>query len=70
MKKPLVKLLPWLLFALVAVALFYSLRPAPSKVVVSKVYQGPLAATVSDEGRTHLRNTYAVSAPLQAIFAV
>ena len=64
MKKPLVKILPWLLFALVAVALFYSLRPAPPQVVVSNVYQGPLAATVSDEGRTHLRNTYSVSAPI------
>ncbi len=64
MKKLLVKILPWLLFALVAVALFYSLRPAPPQVVISDVYQGPLAATVSDEGRTHLRNTYSVSAPI------
>lgn len=64
MKKPLAKTLPWLLLALLVVALVYSLRPEPPQVVVTKVYEGPLAATVSDEGRTHLRNTYQVSAPI------
>lgn len=64
MKKPLAKTLPWLLLAFVLVALVYSLRPQPPQVVVTRVYQGPLAATVSDEGRTHLRNTYQVSAPI------
>ncbi|WP_258240555.1 efflux RND transporter periplasmic adaptor subunit [Pseudidiomarina homiensis] len=64
MKKPLAKTLPWLLLALVVIALVYSLRPEPPQVVVTTVYEGPLAATVNDEGRTHLRNTYQVSAPI------
>jgi HlyD family secretion protein len=64
MKKPLAKTLPWLLLALLIVALVYSLRPEPPQVVVSTVYEGPLSATVNDEGRTHLRNTYQVSAPI------
>ena len=64
MKKPLAKTLPWLLLALLIVALVYSLRPDPPQVVVSTVYEGPLSATVNDEGRTHLRNTYQVSAPI------
>ncbi len=64
MKKPLAKTLPWLLLALLIVALVYSLRPEPPQVVVTTVYEGPLSATVNDEGRTHLRNTYQVSAPI------
>ncbi|WP_258806592.1 efflux RND transporter periplasmic adaptor subunit [Pseudidiomarina sp. CB1] len=64
MKKPLAKTLPWLLLALLVSALVYSLRPQPPQVVVTTVYEGPLAATVNDEGRTHLRNTYQVSAPI------
>lgn len=64
LNKNFTKALPWLIVAIIILALIVSLRPQPPQVVVSDVYLGTLSATVNDEGKTHLRNTYAVSAPI------
>ncbi|MFC0445156.1 efflux RND transporter periplasmic adaptor subunit [Pseudidiomarina halophila] len=59
-----VKALPWLGLLAMIVILLIALQPAPVKVAVTEVYQGPLANNIHDEGRTHLRDTYKVSAPI------
>lgn len=44
--------------------LVWAMRPAPVPVTAVSVERGPLAETVEEEGRTHLRDTYIVSAPI------
>lgn len=54
-----------LLFALIAAALlFAALRPAPVSVTAVKVVQGPFQEYVEEEGKTRLRDSYTVSAPI------
>lgn len=48
----------------IAVALLWALRPAPVEVTTSEARRAALRVTVEEEGRTHLRDTYQVSAPI------
>ncbi|MDP4529511.1 efflux RND transporter periplasmic adaptor subunit [Alkalimonas delamerensis] len=55
----------WTILALgLLLALFWALRPAPMQVRISPVQQGYFAETIEDEGRTRLRETYSISAPI------
>lgn len=62
--KPWTRKLPWiggaLLFALIVAGLWPRAQPVES----GTVSRGPLAVTVSDEGRTRVRNSFVVSAPI------
>jgi HlyD family secretion protein len=49
---------------LLAAALFWALRPAPVEVSAVRAERGPFRLTVEEEGRTHLRDTYLISAPI------
>jgi len=46
------------------VVLVWALRPTPLRVTTVEVRSRPLVETVEEEGRTHLRDTYRVSAPI------
>ena len=48
----------------VGAAAAWSLRPQPVPVTTARVERGMLAATVSGEGRTRVKDLYAVSAPV------
>lgn len=56
--------LPWLLVLALLVALGYGLRPSPTVVETARAALGPLRATVSEEGKTRIRQRYVVSAPV------
>jgi HlyD family secretion protein len=56
--------LPWLLGATLLVALGFGLRPGPAVVETARAATGPLRATVSEEGKTRIRQRYVVSAPV------
>ncbi|WP_024326520.1 efflux RND transporter periplasmic adaptor subunit [Thioalkalivibrio sp. AKL19] len=45
-------------------ALVWALRPQPVPVSLSEVHKGSFEETVREEGRTRLRDTYTVSAPI------
>ena len=63
-RKLLRKLLPWLGVALLVAAVVWGLRPQPVEVETGTVARGPLTVTVSEEGKTRIRNRYIVSAPV------
>lgn len=48
----------------VLAALFLALRPAPVPVTVATAERGPFRETVTDEGRTRLRDPYVIRAPV------
>jgi len=48
----------------IAAALLWALWPAPVPVDVARAERGDLVVTVSDEGRTRIREIYTVSAPV------
>ena len=50
--------------ALVIVLLIFAFMPQPLPVDFQKIEQGPLIVTVSDEGKTRVKDIYTVSAPL------
>lgn len=50
--------------AIVVLAIIYAFWPEPVSVDVAEVEQGPMEVTVSDEGRTRIRDIYTVSAPV------
>lgn len=52
------------LFAAMAAALAWTFWPQPVPVETMTVTRGPLQAEVSDEGRTRVRETYQVTAPV------
>src|SRR4051812_20932904 len=56
--------LPYLLGAILIALLAYGLRPRPAPVETARAVLGPLRATVSDEGKTRIRQRYVVSAPV------
>jgi len=56
--------LPRLLGAALLVALGFGLRPSPTVVETARAITGPLRATVSEEGKTRIRQRYVVSAPV------
>jgi HlyD family secretion protein len=61
------KRIRWLPYAIGAVLIALSilgLRPAPAPVETARAAPGPLRATVSEEGRTRIRQRYVVAAPV------
>jgi len=61
------KRLRWLPYALgvgLIVALGFGLRPRPAPVETALAALGPLRATVSEEGKTRIRQRYVVSSPV------
>lgn len=60
----------WLMPALalaVLVALGFALRPQPAPAETARAARGSLRATVSEEGKTRIRQRYAVSAPVTGL---
>jgi HlyD family secretion protein len=49
---------------LVLAALTLALLPRPVAVDVAEIHRGPLVVTITDDGRTRIRERYVVSAPL------
>ncbi len=58
------KLTPWLLGALLGVALYLGLRTKPVEVELASVTRGPMALSVLEEGKTRIRNRYLVTPPV------
>lgn len=56
--------LPYLLGVAVIVLLALGLRPRPASVETARATVGPLRATVSEEGKTRIRQRYVVSSPV------
>ncbi|MBI2518192.1 MAG: efflux RND transporter periplasmic adaptor subunit [Opitutae bacterium] len=56
--------LPYAGAAVLAVLLALGLRPQPARVETARAMLGPLRATVSEEGKTRIRQRYVVSAPV------
>lgn len=56
--------LPWTAGLALLVALGFGLRPQPAAVETARAAYGPLRATVSEEGKTRIRQRYVVSAPV------
>ena len=55
---------PWLGSALLLALIVYGFWPKPAPVEAAKVVQGPLRSTVSEEGRTRIRQRYVLSSPV------
>jgi HlyD family secretion protein len=62
-KKPF-RWLPYAGAALLVVLLAFGLRPRPATVETARATLGPLRATVSEEGKTRIRQRYVVSSPV------
>ncbi len=58
------KLLTFVFVLVAAALLVWALRPAPVAVVGVKVAPAPFVESVDEEGRTRLRDSYTVSAPI------
>lgn len=58
------KLLTTLFVLLVVALLAWALRPAPVPVGAARAATGPFVESVDEEGRTRLRDSYTVSAPI------
>jgi len=56
--------LPYAALAVLLVLLALGLRPQPSPVETARAAFGPLRATVSEEGKTRIRQRYVVSSPV------
>lgn len=56
--------LTYLFGATLVVALAFGLRPKPAPVEIARVTAGPLLATVSEEGKTRIKQRYVVSSPV------
>ena len=56
--------LPYVLGLALIVALGFGLRPRPALVETALAASGPLRATVSEEGKTRIRQRYVVSSPV------
>lgn len=56
--------LPYLIGVAVIVLLALGLRPRPASVETARATLGPLRATVSEEGKTRIRQRYVVSSPV------
>ena len=63
-KSPLRRALPYAIGVVVLLLIFLGLRPQPTAVETARVAVGPLRATVSEEGKTRIRDRYVVSAPV------
>ncbi len=59
------KTVVWLgILAALAAAVAWSLRPQPVAATIATVTRGPLAATVSAEGRARVKDLYVIAAPV------
>ncbi len=59
------KIVALVLVALVVVAgLVWGLRPTPTEVETALVDRGPFLDTIEEDGRTRIRDTYSVAAPI------
>lgn len=56
--------LPWVLGLGLIVLLGFGLRPKPAPVETARAVTGPLRATVSEEGKTRIKQRYVVSSPV------
>ena len=56
--------IPYALGALFAALIVLGLRPQPVPVETARVVTGPLRATVSEEGKTRIKQRYVVAAPV------
>lgn len=56
--------IPWIIALALIVALGFGLRPRAADVEVAAAVYGPLQATVSEEGKTRIRQRYVVSSPV------
>lgn len=54
----------WAGLVLLVAVIAYSLKPRPVEVEVGVVQSGPLTVYVSEEGKTRIRNRYAITAPV------
>src|SRR6478752_3024497 len=54
----------WFLYVVLAALAIAGLRPPPVPVETARVATGPLRATVSEEGKTRIKQRYVVSAPV------
>lgn len=63
-KRPARRWLPYVLGAAVIALLAFGLRPKPAPVETARVAYGPLCATVSEEGKTRIKQRYVVAAPV------
>jgi len=56
--------LPYLSLVVIVILAILGLRPSPAPVETARVANGPLRATVSEEGKTRIRQRYVVAAPV------
>lgn len=56
--------LPYALAAGLVALIILGLRPQPAPVEIARVVSGPLRATVSEEGKTRIKQRYVVAAPV------
>src|SRR3954470_7308724 len=56
--------LPYLFGAILIALLAFGLRPKPAPVETARAIMGPLRATVSEEGKTRIKQRYVVSSPV------
>ncbi|MBI2511251.1 MAG: HlyD family efflux transporter periplasmic adaptor subunit [Opitutae bacterium] len=63
-KRPARRWLPFALGAVVLALIALGLRPRPAPVETARAGYGPLRATVSEEGKTRIRQRYVVAAPV------
>jgi HlyD family secretion protein len=57
------RFLPWLGVAVIAGLIAYGMKPKPVEVETGTVTRSALTVTVSEEGKTRVRNRYIVAAP-------
>lgn len=64
MLKFLKRLFTWIVVLALLALLVWAFIPKPAEVDVAQVGRGPLTITVNDEGKTRIKETYIISAPL------
>ncbi len=63
-KRPARRWLPYVIGAAVLALIVLGLRPKPAQVETARAAYGPLRATVSEEGKTRIKQRYVVAAPV------
>lgn len=66
-RRPRRRFLTWAVAIILAGALAWGLRPRPSPVETARASMGPLRVTVSEQGKTRIRQRYVVSAPVSGL---
>jgi HlyD family secretion protein len=62
--RPARRWLPYVIGVAALVLIVFGLRPKPAAVETARVASGPLRATVSEEGKTRIKQRYVVAAPV------